>query len=366
MKIVERSPGKFILYWEVGRNTSGRQSNKTETFKGSLQDAELRWRDVQASIEQMEIRAPSSGSVADLAAQYVAEQSLVWTSKTLIRNLMLLREHILPTVGSVQVKKLTRADCRRLVSDLVAVGRPHTADDVRGLLSQVCHYAIAIRLISANPFKGMPQPRLDGDEIGGWTDAEASRFLTAVFGHRLYPLYALALATGMRMGELLDLAWEDVDLEGSVISVRRHTGRTGSGAGAATGRGARRVDLGPVAIRMLASHRERLVKERRVLKVRASDLVFPSLAGTPLRQQSVLRNFRLMIRVADVPPIALHNLRSTNADHLLATGVSPGVVSERLGHRLPLAVQIDADVLSEMRREAAKRSDDFFFSQPTK
>ncbi len=360
MKIVERSPGTFILYWEVGRNTSGRQNKKTETFKGSRQDAELRWRDVQASIEQMEIRAPSSGSVADVAAQYVAERSLVWTSKTLIKNLMLLREHILPAVGSIQVKKLTRADCRRLVSDIVAAGGPHTADDVRGLLSQVCAYAVAVGLISTNPVKGMPPHKVVRGEIRSWTDAEASQFLTAVFGHRLYPLYALALATGMRMGELLGLTWGDVDLERSVISVGRHAGRTGSGTGTATGRGARCLDLGPVAVRLLEGHRELLTKERGMLEMRESDLVFPSLAGTPLRHQNVVRNFRLIIRVADVPPIAPHCLRTTSAAHLLAVGVDPRVVAERLGHKTPDAPEIDADALTAMHREAADRGDDFF------
>lgn len=362
MRIVERAPNTFVLYWDLGRDTSGRRHQKTETFKGSCQDAERRWREVQADIEQRKIGAPSTGSVADVAAQYVAERSLIWRSKTLALNSMLLGEHILPVLGSVQIKKLRRSDCHRVVSELVSLGKAPRADQVRSLLSAVCDYAVEIGLISANPAEDPRHPVGSKKEIAGWTDAEAHRFLAAAFGHRLYPLYVLALATGMRMGELLALSWTDVDLEGCIITVSRTALSTGRAT--ASRRGVRRIGIGPVAVRMLEGHRSRLASERGVLGEQESDLVFPSVAGTPIRHQNLVRNFALLVRVAAVTPIAIDRLRNTSARHLLTAGVDPRVVSERLGHQAPrlfFTLPIDADALLTMQKEAAQRGDDFFF-----
>ena len=168
-----------------------------------------------------------------------------------------------------------------------SAARLRNRDQVRSLLSAVCDYAVEIGLISANPAEDPRHPVGSKKEIAGWTDAEAHRFLAAAFGHRLYPLYVLALATGMRMGELLALSWTDVDLEGCIITVSRTALSTGRAT--ASRRGVRRIGIGPVAVRMLEGHRSRLASERGVLGEQESDLVFPSVAGTPIRHQNLVR-----------------------------------------------------------------------------
>jgi integrase len=106
-------------------------------------------------------------------------------------------------------------------------------------------------------------------------------------GDRLEALYVLALHTGMRRGELLGLKWEDVDLDGSIVRVRRTLTRTGNGKRLALGepktkKSRRTVRLTPRAVEALRRHRARQAEE----KLKASGvyqdqgLISPGRPGT--------------------------------------------------------------------------------------
>ncbi|WP_419249232.1 tyrosine-type recombinase/integrase [Streptomyces luteogriseus] len=81
------------------------------------------------------------------------------------------------------------------------------------------------RNVARNVRTGTPRPR----RFEPLTADEARKFLAAANGHRLQPLFELALHTGLRKGELLRLRWEDLDLASGTASIRRTLQRTNSG-----------------------------------------------------------------------------------------------------------------------------------------
>jgi integrase len=72
-------------------------------------------------------------------------------------------------------------------------------------------------------------PKREGSEVEILDADQIATVLAAIKGDRLYPIAALAIATGMRRGELLALQWRDVDLERGVLSVKRSLEQTGEG-----------------------------------------------------------------------------------------------------------------------------------------
>jgi integrase len=64
----------------------------------------------------------------------------------------------------------------------------------------------------------------------------------------------------------------------------------------------------------------------------ADDTVFTQPTGAMLDLPSIGRRLRTVAKAASVPAIRVHDLRHTHATHLLAAGVNPKIVSERLGH----------------------------------
>ena len=134
---------------------------------------------------------------------------------------------------------------------------------------------------------------LDADQIAA--------VLYALKGHRLHPIVSLALATGLRRGELLALRWSDLDLGSSFLKVERSLeeikGRSGSSA-PKTKSGRRSFELPPSAVAMLADHRRAQLELRLQLgmgKHEPDALVFCNHDGTPISPNSVSKIWRRSI-----------------------------------------------------------------------
>ncbi len=222
-------------------------------------------------------------------------------------------------------------------------------------------------LLERNPAELARRPRRDpsavevDDGLQVWTAAEAARFLALVDDHPWRLLWHLALGTGARRGELLGLRWQDVDLDGAQVTVRRSLSVVDGVArllGTKTSR-TRTLSVGPSVVAAL----ERGRVEQRRARERAGDdwddrwgLVVTGPRGGHLDPLDVTRGFRRLVRRLDVPVIRLHDLRHTHASLLLQAGVSAKVVSERLGHTtISMTLDIYAHLLPAMDQDAAAR-----------
>jgi integrase len=147
-------------------------------------------------------------------------------------------------------------------------------------------------------------------------------------------LYIVAVHAGLRLGELLALGWEDVDLDRGVLHVHRALS-DGEFTTPKTKRSRRRIDLSAGSIAALKKHRMRQLEERMARAGLWQDhgLVFPSSVGTPLSHRNVVRSFKAVLRRAGLPTaIRLYDLRHTCATLLLIRNVHPKYVQELLGH----------------------------------
>jgi integrase len=106
----------------------------------------------------------------------------------------------------------------------------YAAETVRAIhrmLHKALLDAVKWRLIAANPCNNVNQPHPVKHEIHPLTKEQAIRLLQAAKGNRFEALLTLALATGMRRGELLALRWADINLEEGSLWVRRTVNRVG-------------------------------------------------------------------------------------------------------------------------------------------
>jgi integrase len=193
-------------------------------------------------------------------------------------------------------------------------------------------------------------------EILVWTRAQASAFLAAVREDRLFPVWAVALATGLRRAELCGLRWMDVDLDAGRLFVRQSI--TLDGYTVSVGRPKSRASVRTVGVdadtvAVLRSWRE--VQRRELDFVGASaGLVITQPDGSLVHPQTLALQFKRAVAGSGLPDVGLHGLRHTHATMLLEAGVPLKVVSERLGHS---TISITADtyqhVLDHMQDRAA-------------
>lgn len=196
---------------------------------------------------------------------------------------------------------------------------------------------------------------------GRVTSIAASRTPLRLTCHRT--LFDFALATGMRPEEYLALRWDAVDLKAGTATVQRVLVRV-KGAGyrfaePKTPRSRRTVPLPASTVRLLDGWKHRQA-EAIIAAGEAYErlgLVFPADNGHPMHLGNLSqRHFKRIVRAAGLPDIRLYDLRHTCATLLLAAGVNPKVVSERLGHAsVTLTLDTYSHVLPTMQQDAAER-----------
>jgi integrase len=235
---------------------------------------------------------------------------------------------------------------------------------VHAVLHRACHDAVRWGRLTVNPVDAADPPKASAehsDRLPVWNSAQLAGFLKSVADDRLFSLWRLLAMTGMRRGEALGLAWDDLDMEGGRLTIRRAWVPVNGVAQMSepkTKRGRRTIALDPVTLQVLKGHAARQADEQSNWNEAGinSDFVFTREDGQPLQPWAVSKAFRDLTKAAMLPPIPLHGLRHSYATLALASGVNPRIVSARLGHAtVALTLDVYSHVLPQADQEAAER-----------
>jgi integrase len=183
--------------------------------------------------------------------------------------------------------------------------------------------AIDEGLIVKNPAQGL-SVRLPQAEQKVLTSEEVQKLLQAAdaSNHRFYPIWAMALFSGMRSGEMYALKWSDIDFSAGIISVTKQwTNKDGF-----TATKTRENRVVPISEEL-----KKLLLELRNQRADESEFVLPHLTEwTNGEQARVLRDFCKMI---DITQVKFHDLRATFITNMLSQGVPLVTVMSIVGHR---------------------------------
>lgn len=258
----------------------------------------------------------------------------------------IIKLHLLPALGTIPLTRLTREDVQSLLRRKQAAGKsPRTVRNIRAVLRHALNQAIMDGHLALNAAAAATPPRVPHYDVKPLTPEEARKLLETAKGDRLEALYALVLTLGLRRGEGLGLRWADIDLEQRQLRVTQAltqvAGRMSLGEPKTT-RSRRTLPLTPGLVGLLKAHRARQLEDRLRAGPRwqNSGLVFTSTNGGPTHPRNALRSFYAMLERGRLPRMRLHDLRHSAASFLLASGVSPRVAMDVLGHS-QIAVTMD-------------------------
>lgn len=225
-----------------------------------------------------------------------------------------LRVWVLPSIGHVEVSRLTPGHVEAMQADLAARGlAPGTVARARRVLVTVLADAERDGVILRNPARLARPPRAADAPVRALPPEAITRLVDVARGAgTVGSVILLALSTGLRRGELLALRWEDVTAD--TLTVRQ--GKTAR---------ARRT----LALPVLAH--EAVERERG----NGSGYVFTDELGRRLGVNALADGWHIVREQAGVPDARLHDLRHTLATTLLARGVPVADVSAMLGHASP-------------------------------
>lgn len=275
-----------------------------------------------------------------------------------------VRRYVLPAVGRIALSKLTAEDVGRMLAGL-AVRKPAISPTTQRYAYAVLRIALGRAYKSGRVLRNVATlvdpPAKARVEMRPLTSEQARGFLEFVARDRFGPLYALAIATGMRQGELLALRWSDLDLDAGTVAVR-HTLRrkTHELAEPKTARARRVLRLGTIAVGTLREQRRRQLEERLAAgrHWQDHDLVFATRTGTPLDSRNVTRALQEALSRAGYPRQRFHDLRHAYATLMIEDGEELAIVSRSLGHAdLSTTADVYAHLTPTMLSRSAARMD---------
>jgi integrase len=215
-----------------------------------------------------------------------------------------------------------------------------------------------------NVCKAVSPPRRQRFEVKPLTLEQIQKLLAVVEGHRMEALFKLALATGMRRGELMGLKWQDIDFEKATLQVRRVLSRVpskmpGKGyveAEPKTQKSRRTIVIASFVLKALKEHRIHQTEEKKKAGGywQEHDYVFCTPIGTYLNPtRDMLDQLKVFLKKAGLPDIRFHDLRHSAATLLFSLGVHPKVVQEVLGHsQISMTMDIYSHVMPSMHQNA--------------
>lgn len=280
----------------------------------------------------------------------------------------LMRLHVSPFVGSLQLSKLSPLDLQRLYADRLTTGglSTTTVSNIHVVLHRALKQAVRWGLLTRNVTEAVDPPRKANPTCVTWNKGQTNAFLAVADGDEWAALWRLALFTGMRRGEILGLRWEDVDLGRGTLAVKRTLSRGAEGGyelrQPKTAAGRRSIALPKSVVASLQQHRVKQLEGRLGMGAAYNDrgLVFANPLGEHLHPNTLALRFNRLIVQAGVPRIRIHDLRHTSATLMLANGEHPKIVQERLGHTdVSMTLNRYSHVTMDMQRDAANRLDTF-------
>ncbi len=267
-------------------------------------------------------------------------------------------KHLTTHIGQIKLVRLTPQQLQLCYARMLDGGlSKRTVNLAHTMFKQALGDAFTLELVPRNVAAMVKPPRAVRPKITPMDEDQARAFLDACKGERLEAMHVLALTTGMRLGELLGLRWQDVDLARQTITVNQNMQRQRGVPGGfvpsepKTSHSRRTIGLTRLAADALARHWQQMQ-----LEGHGGTLVFCTLSGGHYHNPRMIAGkwFNQLLDKAGLPHVfRYHDLRHTCATLLLSHGVNVKVVSEMLGHAsVSITLNIYAHVLPHMQQSA--------------
>lgn len=374
--IQQKGENKWLLVVSAGYDINGKRQRVTKMFEGTRRQAEK-----AAILFEQEVK---QGKYVHEAKNYTlaafvynvwlpdyAQQQLA--PKTLHRYKEMLDNRILPALGNIKLEQLRPVHINRFINDLAVAPRldgrpgqlsPMTVRHHYRCLSAILQDAYKWGLIPENPCNRTEPPKVPRTRIRTLTEEETQQMLLSLQEQSLKgrTLIWLAIASGLREGEIMGLEWDDIDFADSTISVKR-VSQYLPGRGVYTKAPKNESSQRTIAI---PENVMALLREYRIEwlenKLKAGSLwqgtnrIFCTWDGRPGTPDWPLKWWHRFLMRAGLPKVSFHSLRHLSATMLIAANVPLKNVSERLGHtNINTTTNIYAEALKSVDRQAAEK-----------
>ena len=340
--IRKRGKRSYELTIELGRGADGERLRKYESVKGTKAQAQQKLRELLALTDKGIPVGSQKIIFSEWLTKWMTDYVVPNTrQKTIERYEGLIRKHISPVLGHIDLTKVSPSDIQGLEAKLSGDGMaPQGVQLVHNVISGAYKYALRMETAWRNPAKNVTPPKITRTEVEPPDTARVKKILNLAEGqsHPFYACIHLLAYTGLRRGEALALRHQDLNLETGNISVVQSLGRSLHKGlvfePTKTQAGRRSIDIDEETVAVLRAHigKQLLFQLESEGSYQEGGLLFADPLGRPFNPMSLTRAFQSLAKQAGVFGAKLHDLRHFHASLMLQNGGSLLLVSKRLGH----------------------------------
>ena len=359
--IEKRGKNSYRLTFSEGFDLNGNPMIHRKTVHGTKKDAEVELAKFVTEVQ--------NGLVVDGKSLRFSEFTEIWKrdygSKELApttykRYCRMLETRLLPYFGHFYINKIRPTDIMKfydlLEKDTQLVRKSgnngeKTKKPLSGktilehhrLLRAMLHKAVYWQLIVANPAERVQAPKARKPKRRSYDDEQTKILLEnlellSIEDTKYKVAIILTIFTGVRLGELMGLEWQDVDFKNGIISINRSSQYL-SDMGVftktpKTESSIREIAIPEFIISLLEEYKLWYEEQKSIYGElwTNSNRLFVQADGKPMHPSSISKWFVRYVSTIGLPVINFHGLRHTNASLLVAQNVDIAVISARLGH----------------------------------
>ncbi|MFH2201693.1 MAG: site-specific integrase [Elusimicrobiota bacterium] len=319
--------------WYLDYVVEGRRVRKR--IGQSKRLAELAKADIQVKLERKEIGfARSDKKLEDLVREYLRHSQAKTTPMSHKLNIQVL-EKLKGALGSARLKNITHFQIEKFKNKRREDGaKPGTVNRELAVIKALFNRGVEWGFLIKSPAQGVKKLKEAKRQARFFSQAEVSKILSSA-DEVLRPMLAVYVHTGLRRDELLNLTWEDVDLERRLLIVQAKDGWSPKDYEV------RHIPLNDKALQALKGLRRNGKKGR----------VFCGPDGKPYLADFVTKKFKKHLKRIGIDG-HLHALRHTFASHLVMQGVDLHAVAKLLGHASTKTTEIYAHLSPDFLKSA--------------
>lgn len=284
------------------------------------------------------------------------KESTIYTYKGQYKN------HIAPVIGNMKVKDITTPKLTQVIQSYEL--NPATVKKLYVIIQSIFRRGVEQGFIRDTPCHNVLLPKRKTSRRNKALEEDKLKRFVSFLNEKPWDedfkrIIKVLLYTGMRSGECLGLAWEDVDFEHNIISINHTLTDLGGKhhlTPPKTESSIRQIAMGHDLKQILLAQRTYIEDLKLALgdDFAHPEMVFVSALGNYRDRNSVYHSFKRFTKGTEFSDMTLHQLRHCNATLLLNQGFDLKVVSAHLGHcNINVTADIYADVLRSMKAKAA-------------
>ncbi|MEZ3506324.1 MAG: site-specific integrase [Lachnospiraceae bacterium] len=344
--IRKRKDGTWEARVTIGISADGKQQRKS-LYGKTRQEVSAKMTDLLNNLQKGIITNPTEMTLAEWLDFYMLEYKKQYVKPTTYNNYTVkVKNHIKPAIGHYKLKALRQDIIQKFVNSLSGKGlAPSTVIDIFKVLSNALETAVDDGLIVRNVANRVKLPKTTKPQITVLTQEQQNAFVEQAKVTYMGVVYIFDLCTGMRLGELLGLKWQDIDFEQNQLHIKRIIRKVKDPDNPEehwhlefgtpkTPTSERIIPLNETAIKVLADvwEQQEKNKEKANTAYEDNDLVFCTQLGRPLDPNNIRRTCYSICAKIGVSNIHPHCLRHTFATRGAENNVDVRVMQKFLGH----------------------------------